>query len=291
MSGADNADGIPESPLPALNASSTPPYPFDLDSVIIAVDVESFERNNKLITEIGVATLDTRDLLHLAPGANGSNWFSKIRARHIRVKEYMHLVNKDLVQGCPDRFEFGKSEIVSKQDAPKVVAACFKPPFSGPIGRPTQAESAEKRNILFLGHDSKHDIGYLIELGYNPLNLSNLVEILDTALMFRSYSRESNGRSLGHILYEMDIAGWNLHNAGNDAVYTLQAMLAMCVRDAERRGEKAGERAVERESKIAEKIERAKQTAEERAREDAMGWSQDEDEDGGVAVKMQSMRL
>ena len=83
------------------------PYEQEGDVVFVCVDVEANERNANQITEIGIATLDTRDLKSLIPGARGVNWQAKIRARHFRIKEYKHIVNTDFVSGCPDRFEFG----------------------------------------------------------------------------------------------------------------------------------------------------------------------------------------
>ena len=75
--------------------------------VFVCVDVEANERNSAQITEIGVATLDTRDLKSLLPGESGTNWLGKIRARHFRIDEYKHIRNTEFVSGCPDRFEFG----------------------------------------------------------------------------------------------------------------------------------------------------------------------------------------
>ncbi|KAG9599205.1 hypothetical protein KCV01_g8399, partial [Aureobasidium melanogenum] len=46
----------------------------DLDVIYIAVDVESYERNHNIITEIGFATLDTRDLKGIPPGEAGKEW-------------------------------------------------------------------------------------------------------------------------------------------------------------------------------------------------------------------------
>jgi hypothetical protein len=78
------------------------------DSVIfISIDVESFERDHNLITEIGIATLDTADLATVSPGKGGTNWMSLIRARHFRIKEYEHLKNHEFVHGCAENFQFG----------------------------------------------------------------------------------------------------------------------------------------------------------------------------------------
>jgi hypothetical protein len=48
--------------------------------------------------------------------------------------------------------------------------------------------------------------------------------------MYRAFRRESQPRNLGSILADLDIAGWDLHNGGNDAVYTLQAMVGIALR-------------------------------------------------------------
>jgi hypothetical protein len=75
--------------------------------VFVCVDVEAYERNTKLITEIGVATLDTKDIASIVPGEGGANWMSVIRARHFRINEHKHLNNVEFVAGCADKFEFG----------------------------------------------------------------------------------------------------------------------------------------------------------------------------------------
>ena len=75
--------------------------------VFVCVDVEAYERNTKLITEIGIATLDTKDIASVVPGEGGANWMSCIRARHFRINEHKHLNNAEFVTGCADRFEFG----------------------------------------------------------------------------------------------------------------------------------------------------------------------------------------
>lgn len=56
------------------------------------------------------------------------------------------------------------------------------------------------------------------------------MEEVDTASMWRHLTRDQNPRSLGTILGELGIIGWNLHNAGNDAAYTLQAMIGIAVK-------------------------------------------------------------
>src|SRR5262249_34998073 len=92
--------------------------------------VEAYERAHNLITEIGVSTLDTLDLVSIPPGPGGKNWISQIRSRHFRIQGREHLVNKDFCTGNPEAFQFGNSEFIKLSEAPARVDSCFEWPFS-----------------------------------------------------------------------------------------------------------------------------------------------------------------
>jgi hypothetical protein len=94
-------------PMANFHPDKLAPYEPEGGVVFICVDVEAWERDNKQITEIGIATLDTEDLKSVIPGEGGVNWLTKIRARHFRINEHKHLNNTEFVDGCADRFEFG----------------------------------------------------------------------------------------------------------------------------------------------------------------------------------------
>ncbi|KAK5728696.1 hypothetical protein LTR15_001835 [Elasticomyces elasticus] len=296
----DLLEGMSNLVIAAVDPEQAPLYPFDMDVVIIAFDCEAYERSPKTITEVlhqptimvGMATLDTRDLRGEAPGTIGQNWHKHIRARHFRLAEYKHLRNHEFVAGCPDAFEFGKSEFVPKNDLASVLTSCFHHPFSKPFSK-TETEwpalgahvgqvNGEKRNIVLLGHDINQDIAYLQNVGFSVLNRGNLVEALDTAIMFKSFTRDNNSTSLGRILYHFDLVGWFLHNAGNDAVYTMHGMIAIAVKVAAERGSEEVEK--KHEEAVEKRITEAAELAKEKAKEDAEGWTVNADEDGGVAV-------
>ena len=220
--------------LPPLDLNARVPYAFDHNVVFVCVDLEAFEHDQRKITEIGVSTLDTLDIIKTPPGKGGENWMRFIRCRHFRITEAAHLTNTEFITGCADRFQaqFGTSEWISIKEAPQVVAACFKHPFSAPgqyTPHPTNMRDVprqgsniqplvkddleQKRNIILLGHDIRSDIGYLRKIGYDVGNLGNVVEAIDTVNMFRAYKHEQNPRNLGTVLLDVEIAGWNLHNA------------------------------------------------------------------------------
>ena len=265
--------------LAPIDVNEKPPHAFDADVVFIAIDVEAYERPPHSITEVGIATLDTRNLQDAAPKAIAEDWQQFIRARHFRIAEYKHLVNKDFVEGCPDRFEFGDSEFVGEDQISKAIADCFKPPYSGSGSGDVQDE---KRNIILVGHDVSADVNYFRKLGYNASNCGNIIDTIDTANLFRAYTHDPNPRSLGNALYEFDLMGWHLHNAGNDAVYTLWAMLAICTKAASEQG--SDQAAQEHAKNVEKRAEAAAVQAKERVKDEAEGWDSPGD-DGGVAVR------
>jgi len=141
------------------------------------------------------------------------------------------------------------SEFISLKDAPRVVASCFKHPFSKPGG---ETEPEEKRSIVLVGHDLGMDISYLKKLGYDVYNLSNLLECADTANMWKYMTREYNPRKLAMILAELRLIGWNLHNAGNDAVYTLWAMIGISIKHLKEYAKQNEEKEAEKQKRIRE---------------------------------------
>ena len=225
----DRAMGIERS---VLNLQAPVPYPFFMDAVIVCFDIEAYEFSHSRLTEFGFATLDTRDLLSVAPGSKGRGWWDKARYRHLRVVEYAHLKNGVHVAGCPDNFCFGESEWISLQEIPQAVASCFRQPYSKPgayqrypsdkrqvprggshVEPLIDVATAEPRNLILLGHDLKSDITMLKNVGYNVANLGNVVEVIDTTSLYRTWRRDTNMSKLSRVLQDLDIDAWHLHNA------------------------------------------------------------------------------
>lgn len=134
-------------------------------------------------------------------------------------------------------FKFGNSEWLKLEDAPAKVASLFRPPTA----------SGTRRTLVLVGHDVNQDIRFLLRMGYDVSNLGTLHKgspKIDTQNLYRAVQQEKDHSKratltasvrLSRILEEYDITPWGLHNAGNDAVYTLQAMLAMAVESAKAR--------------------------------------------------------
>ncbi|KAI5926571.1 hypothetical protein F4810DRAFT_655021 [Camillea tinctor] len=223
--------GLREQLLAGTSSSNDPsisswdvnkPAPYKPASAMrfVCVDVEAMERNHAIVTEIGVAILDTARIENTAPGERGENWFSKIEAHHFRVEEYSHFVNKRYVKGCPDAFHFGKSVFVPRKSMAEMLSQV--------IGEARSTTS--EKPIVLVGHDVLQDLKYLKTVGYSVWGLGNVFDEADTLSMFRRVARRLNGCGLQTICDELGTSGPDFHNAGNDAVYTLRAMIAMIIR-------------------------------------------------------------
>ncbi|KAL3423673.1 QDE-2-interacting protein [Phlyctema vagabunda] len=258
-------------------------YPQEGSVIFICVDIEAWERDQSIITEIGISTLDTDDIRCTPPGMGGFKWNRAIRSRHFRITEHTQYENKDFVRGCADKFEAGESEFINLADAPATIASCFKYPFSNP--NPDPAAANVPRSLILVGHDVDSDINYLRKMGYNVSNLRNLKEKVDTAAMYRHLRREPNPRKLSHVLSDLGLYCWNLHNAGNDAIYTLRAMIAMAITHITDK-EKNKER---RAKELKERLDvSSTQEARERVLELNEGWSSaGESGDGEAVLKLE----
>ncbi|KAG9951963.1 hypothetical protein KCU85_g2357, partial [Aureobasidium melanogenum] len=192
------------------------------DPVFVCVDLEAYEFAQDKITEVGVSVLDSRHLVGTDPGPDGKEWLPKINTRHILIKEHKHLVNKRFVHGCPDKFNFGDSEVVPLKHIHKTLTQLFDNPSPNSI----RASDRGSRSLIFVGHGLSNDTSYLNKLRFDPNAKGNIVQMVDTQ-KFVGTKKQQVG--LSKLLAGLGVEPENLHNAGNDAAYTMQALLLMTV--------------------------------------------------------------
>ncbi|KAI9887256.1 MAG: hypothetical protein M1823_000927 [Watsoniomyces obsoletus] len=265
--------------------------------VFLSIDLEMLETDNRKITEIGISVLDTLTLEGISPGQDGRNWFSKFNTRHLRIDRYKDHVNEKYVHGCPDKFLFGKSEIVSLNQARRILESIFisyenaSYPASLPIDNPfstdtlldslieedggprTTTRSLPPRRIVLVGHDLHNDLECLRRIDFDPTKMLGYRETIDTADLWRAFKRHLSPLNLEGIMSELGIQAWDAHNAGNDAVYTLQALIVLAFKA---RGSKR-----DFKEEKAKEIEVAVQELRERMWDEAEGWSSTDAEDNG----------
>ena len=172
------------------------------DRPLVAVDIEAFERNSNLVTEVGFAIYD--------PKEQGATLLPSIRTVHLIIKEHANKKNGRCVPDNAHRCLLGKSHIVDLRQCSAFISEVFRHYFE------------EDQGVL-VGHGIKGDIKWLKTL---VGNVPETCPIVDTTLIHK-LSRKGNG-SLEGILRQVEIPCGRLHNAANDAFYTLQAVMAWC---------------------------------------------------------------
>ncbi|KAK9765578.1 hypothetical protein K7432_005966 [Basidiobolus ranarum] len=162
--------------------------------MFFAIDVESYEANHSLITEVGWTMYNSV-----------KNTFLD---KHYIVRENLHLRNGKYVADNKEQFTFGKSTYTSLLNTAAMLEADWD------SGYPT----------ILVGHDIKNDLEYLRKMG---AQMSEPSETFDTSNLYMALTKNKQRRKLSRILDEFGIEHGFLHNAGNDAHYTMEAFLAM----------------------------------------------------------------
>lgn len=220
------------------------------DVTFICIDCEAFEHNQKKITEIGsslfkffssralltflgIATLDSRAIKDVDPGENGESWFKLMNHLHLRPIEYKKLVNKKFIKGCPEDFDFGTSTFITLRHASEILNNIFRDPSRIHEACDPDVEIADTdTEIILVGHDLRNDTEYMKRLRFTP---QHVVGSLDTQVLARPSKKQGPG--LKALLAALSIDAKHLHNAGNDAAYTLQALVALAVQQHRRPGD------------------------------------------------------
>ncbi|KAK6344562.1 hypothetical protein TWF696_008193 [Orbilia brochopaga] len=202
------------------------------DYAFISIDIESWEKNHDIITELGLS-LYVSNAEHTNLDETGYH----ITSDHIIVKEHRSFKNGDYVADASGNFEFGKSRYVPLAELQATVASFMEAARTLPQAdelkdsktsknRSPETTTNSQRQLVLVGHDVNADIEYLRKLGYNS-ELTQFTIIFDTMEMWKGIADTPNGISLTKLCNELGIVAWNVHNAGNDARYTLNAFLAM----------------------------------------------------------------
>ncbi|RMZ83119.1 hypothetical protein DV738_g1261, partial [Chaetothyriales sp. CBS 135597] len=248
--------------LEPLDLTKASAHEFLGQPIFVAIDVESYERAHDLVTEVGVSTLDTLDLVGREPGKNGELWMQYIRSRHFRIKGREIYVNKDFCIGDGNAFDFGQSEWIDLDKIGDVIDSCFEWPFSALCIHSSAEEQkgGRERRILLVGHALQGDLEYLSKLNSavfsapreltTTMQLSSqeqvttsdpralkgaqicdrIIECLDTSKLYKGLMHEYNIRSLVSLMAEFERPALNPHNSGNDARYTLEALIGIAIK-------------------------------------------------------------
>lgn len=165
-----------------------------VNNKVVSIDFEfKIKGNDHIVTEFGLAI------------SNKGN----IENHHYLIEEnYKTKFNRSL----QDKFEFGKTEIVSEKDILPIINKHVK----------------DADFILF--HEQREDYDILRKLGWD-IEKNKDKPVIDTQLCYKRYFREPgsppDGEKLINLLKAFKVDSKNLHNSGNDAHYTLKLLQKM----------------------------------------------------------------
>lgn len=176
------------------------------EMTLISIDFEAYEHDNSKITEIGISLYD--------PWSQKGSIIPFIMLTHIVILENQHLRNGSYVPDHTDNFNGGRTLVMTLEEAANSILEVFsKYSFADqPIGN----------GFCLIGHAMKHDLNYLLQMGVSYGNCTSI----DTAAVLNL----THGQQLPSLKDALRLVLQPfafLHNAGNDAYYTLLLCLAL----------------------------------------------------------------
>jgi len=171
----------------------------DSSKLCLCLDTETYEGNHNLLLEVGwcIFNMDSEN--------NDKN----VEAKHYIVIENINKCNRRHVPNNKYKFNFDRSEIKPLEDIIKILQ-----------------EDLKKVDYL-LGHDISNDINKLSRLKSSKFSF-NLEDfnIIDTQELYEGcFHEEKIGLKKGLIHFNINYR--NLHNAGNNAYYTMRLLFAI----------------------------------------------------------------
>lgn len=152
----------------------------------------AYERDHSKILEVGLAIyeLDKRQIIN----------------EHIIIEEHRHFRNGRYIADNRDRFNFGRSAHMSLKAALRRIL-----------------DHLAVSDTCLLGHNINADLQYLRSCSVKNID----VPVFDTQTIYKQLKSDDNPTGLSRLLEELSITHTHLHNAGNDAHYTLMAFLSI----------------------------------------------------------------
>jgi hypothetical protein len=175
----------------------------------------------------GISILDSRLIKGVDPGDDGKPWFDLMKHVHLRPIEYKKYVNKNFIKGCPDAFNFGTTDMIKLEDAGRIMTRIFSDPTRIHEACDFKNDIVDvEPTIMLIGHALSNDTEYMRRLNFSPKHVAGKI---DTQKLARISKKQPPG--LTKLLAALSIDAKNLHNAGNDAAYTLQALIGVAVQE------------------------------------------------------------
>lgn len=208
--------------------------PVPLDALLVCIDTESERHGLKdHVVEIGITFLDTRDIANTRPGAFARDWIDRMKTYHYVVDKTRKPVLR--MRGC----FFAEDYFGNAAEVRKLLLSKIREHF--------QVTSSANRKLILVGHSLANDLRLFrgcpdMQLVFTTRMTSEIpvamaFDTTQLALEARKYGAEIPSMRLGTLVNWLGVhpqyrRGWSVigwHNAGNDAAYTMMALLMLAV--------------------------------------------------------------
>ncbi|RDL31381.1 uncharacterized protein BP5553_09590 [Venustampulla echinocandica] len=210
------------------------------DVVLVSIDLEvsKYDKGkpgSPPIREFGIATFDTRHLKPTSRSLPNSSISTKQVSTCHASKDFIYCDATDFKE-CV----FAETHLAKQGNLHKIIKKCLR------IEDSSSPNSRTLRNIVIVGHSIKEDLKTLKRHGIVVHEIAPVVAILDTyRITWNLLGPHTNSNSttfmtgfaLWALLEELMIPHekWDLHNAGNDATFTLHALLMLAIKSSRSR--------------------------------------------------------
>ena len=176
------------------------------DAIIVSFDLEPLKPGAPDISQMGVSILDTRCLSLDISKSTGS-----LLTRHFVIGGQKRFRRQGM------KFYFGTSEYLTDDKVNEVILK--------QLYIHDEIKGQGYRNIILVGHGLRSDLAVLRKRGIFIQDIPTIIAKFDTTYIAMEVLGIKS--SLYHLLKILDCPHKNLHIAGNDANYTLRALLLL----------------------------------------------------------------
>ncbi|KAG9511691.1 hypothetical protein KCV07_g9989, partial [Aureobasidium melanogenum] len=188
----------------------------DLNTILLALDLEWHETGKHELLEVG---------LSVAVELQYSKANPQISTYHLIVQEHYDIRNGTHVPDHKDDFNFGSSELIAYKNLRHRIREILESFGSG------------SRKIVMIGHSIRHDLAMFEQIGMGDIIDHSAANVWDIAFAYQAQQGDVQITKLSKILDHYAIPHENLHNAANDAYYTLVACYQIAMTEQQKRHE------------------------------------------------------
>ena len=205
-------------------------YNDHLHAHVMPLDAEWYESNHSEITELGFGSVSVYSA-RSAISKNITDYLASMSVHHIRIMENAHMVNGRRCAGNPEEFQFGRTGFATRLQGQGLLHSSLMKYDDDYVYETHPMQTIpEPRPIIIIGHAVSNDLEEFNKYLGIDLTKYRILMTLDTQVMAREVGITGpNGPniSLKNLLEHYGITKDTfLHNAGNDAAFT---MIAGCL--------------------------------------------------------------